>query len=85
MRFTPHIALQSNAVATVLAIVRAGLAVTVLPEPRMADAERLVVKRLSPAPRSELAAILWRKGAPCTPAAELFAAEVRERAKEVGA
>jgi LysR family cyn operon transcriptional activator len=85
MRFTPRIALESNAVATVLAIVRAGLAVTVLPEPRLADAERLVVKRLSPAPRSELAALLWRKGAPRTPAAELFAAEVRERAKEVGA
>jgi LysR family cyn operon transcriptional activator len=84
LRLTPHIALESNAVATVLAIVRAGLAITVLPEPRQADAERLVVKRLSPAPRSELAALLWRKGAPRTPAAELFAAEVRERAKEVG-
>ncbi|MCY1041885.1 LysR substrate-binding domain-containing protein [Corallococcus sp. bb12-1] len=82
MRFAPRIALESNAVATVLAIVRAGLAVTVLPEPRLADAERLVVKRLSPAPRSELAALLWRKGAPRTPAAELFAAEVRARAKE---
>ncbi|MCY1015022.1 LysR substrate-binding domain-containing protein [Pyxidicoccus sp. MSG2] len=82
MRFAPRVALESNAVATVLAIVRAGLAVTVLPEPRLADAERLVVKRLSPAPRSELAALLWRKGAPRTPAAELFAAEVRARAKE---
>jgi LysR family cyn operon transcriptional activator len=85
MRLAPHIALESNAVATVLAIVRAGLAVTVLPEPRLADAERLVVKRLSPAPRSELAALLWRKGAPRTPAAELFAAEVRARAEEPGA
>ena len=82
MRCAPRVALESNAVATVLAIVRAGLAVTVLPEPRLADAERLVVKRLSPAPRSELAALLWRKGAPRTPAAELFAAEVRARAKE---
>ncbi|RKH33979.1 LysR family transcriptional regulator substrate-binding protein, partial [Corallococcus sicarius] len=82
MRLAPRVALESNAVATVLAIVRAGLAVTVLPEPRLADAERLVVKRLSPAPRSELAALLWRKGAPRTPAAELFAAEVRARAKE---
>jgi LysR family cyn operon transcriptional activator len=85
MRFAPHLALESNAVATVLAIVRAGLAVTVLPEPRLPDAERLVVKRLSPAPRSELAALLWRKGAPRTPAAELFAAEVRAQAKQVGA
>jgi LysR family cyn operon transcriptional activator len=85
IRLAPHIALESNAVATVLAIVRAGLAVTVLPEPRLADAERLVVKRLSPAPRSELAALVWRKGAPRTPAAELFAAEVRARAKESGA
>jgi LysR family cyn operon transcriptional activator len=82
MRFAPKVALESNAVGTVLAMVRAGLAVTVLPEPRLADAERLVVKRLSPAPRSELAALLWRKGAPRTPAAELFAAEVRARAKE---
>lgn len=84
MRIAPHIALESNAVATVLAMVRAGLAVTILPEPRLPDAERLVVKRLSPAPRSELAALLWRKGAPRTPAAELFAAEVRARAKEAG-
>lgn len=84
MRIAPHIALESNAVGTVLAIVRAGLAVTVLPEPRLSEAEKLVVKRLSPAPRSELAALLWRKGAPRTPAAELFAAEVRARAKETG-
>ena len=58
MRLAPRIALESNAVGTVLAIVRAGLAVTVLPEPRLADAERLVVKRLSP--RSALRA----RGAP---------------------
>ncbi len=85
MRLAPHIALESNAVATVLEFVRAGLAVTVLPEPRLSDAERLVVKRLSPAPRSELAALLWRKGAPRAPSAELFAAEVRARAREPGA
>ncbi|MBZ4412425.1 LysR family transcriptional regulator [Myxococcus sp. XM-1-1-1] len=84
LRLSPRIALESNAVGTVLAIVRAGLAVTVLPEPRLADVERLVVKRLSPAPRSELAALLWRKGAPRAPAAELFAAEVRARARESG-
>lgn len=84
LRLSPRIALESNAVATVLAIVRAGLAVTVLPEPRLADVERLVVKRLAPAPRSELAALLWRKGAPRAPAAELFASEVRARAKETG-
>ncbi|XXF75690.1 LysR substrate-binding domain-containing protein [Myxococcaceae bacterium GXIMD 01537] len=85
MRLAPHIALESNAVATVLAMVRAGLAVTVLPEPRFTDAERLVAKRLSPAPRSELAALLWRKGAPRTPAAELFAAEVRAQVKQAEA
>jgi LysR family cyn operon transcriptional activator len=84
IRLAPGIALESNAVGTVLAIVRAGLAVTVLPEPQLADAERLVVKRLSPAPRSELAALLWRKAAPRTPAAELFATEVRARAKQDG-
>lgn len=84
MRLAPHIALESNAVATVLAMVRAGLAVTVLPEPRLADAERLAVKRLSPAPRSELAALLWRRGAPRSAAAELFAAEVRTRATASG-
>lgn len=38
MRLAPRIALESNAVATVLAMVRAGLAVTVLPEPRLAEA-----------------------------------------------
>ncbi|WP_224361729.1 LysR substrate-binding domain-containing protein [Hyalangium versicolor] len=84
-RIAPPVALESNAVATVLAIVRAGLAVTVLPEPRLSEAEKLVVKRLSPTPRSELAALLWRKGAPRPPAAELFAAEVREQAKALPA
>jgi LysR family transcriptional regulator, cyn operon transcriptional activator len=81
-RIAPRLTLESNAVGTVLAIVRAGLAVTLLPELRLAEAERLVVRRLSPAPRSELAALLWRKGAPRTPAAEVFAEEVRARAKE---
>ncbi|MCP3102384.1 LysR substrate-binding domain-containing protein [Myxococcus sp. K15C18031901] len=85
MRLRPHIALESNAVGTVLAIVRAGLAVTILPEPHLSDAERVVVKRLSPAPRTELAALLWRKGAPRAPAAELFATEVRTRARDAGA
>lgn len=85
LRLAPHIALESNAVATVLAMVRAGLAVTVLPEPRLADAERLLVKRLSPAPRSELAALLWRKGAPRSAAAEQFATEVRGQVKRDGA
>jgi len=82
LRLRPRVALESNAVGTVLAIVRAGLAVTLLPEPHLADAERVVVKRLSPAPRTELAALLWRKGAPRAPAAELFAAQVRARAAE---
>ena len=81
-RIAPRLALESNAVGTVLAIVRAGLAVTILPEPHLTDAERLVVKRLSPAPRTELAALVWRKGAPRTPAAEVFAEAVRARAKE---
>ncbi|MCE9667114.1 LysR substrate-binding domain-containing protein [Myxococcus stipitatus] len=82
IRLRPRVALESNAVGTVLAIVRAGLAVTLLPEPHLADAERVVVKRLSPAPRTELAALLWRKGAPRPPAAELFAAQVRARARD---
>jgi LysR family cyn operon transcriptional activator len=80
-RFSPRILLESNSVAAVLAIVRAGLAVTVLPEPRFASAERLVHLRLSPAPQSDLAALVWRKGAVRSAAAEALAEEIRARAQ----
>ncbi len=75
--FSPHIVLESNAVGTILAIVRAGLAVTLLPEPRFNDAERLPVRALSPSPPSQLAALVWRRGAPRTAAAMAFAEEMR--------
>jgi LysR family transcriptional regulator, cyn operon transcriptional activator len=110
IRLSPRVVLESNAVAAVLAVVRAGLAVTILPEPRFADDRgapqaldidpeldidearcrpqpgahahapaRLVVLRLSPAPQADLAAVVWRKGAPRSPAAAAFAAELRAR------
>lgn len=76
VRFSPRIVFEANAVATVLAVVRAGLAVTVLPEPSAAD-ERLVAVPLAPAPQSQFAALLWRKGALRAPPAEAFAEEIR--------
>lgn len=79
-RFSPHIVLESNAVAAVLAAVREGLAVTLLPDPVFAGAGRLPVLRLTPAPAAHLAVLLWRRGAPRSAAAEAFAAELRARA-----
>jgi LysR family cyn operon transcriptional activator len=76
-RFSPRIVLEANAVATVLAVVRAGLAITLLPEPKAAEIERLAVLPLSPAPQSYFAALLWRRGAPRSAAAVAFADEVR--------
>ena len=76
VRFAPRIVLEPNAVATVLAVVRAGLAVTVLPEASAAD-ERLTAVPLAPAPQSQFAALLWRKRALRPPPAEAFAEEIR--------
>lgn len=76
-RISPRVVLESNAVATLLAAVRAGLAVTVLPEPRFADTHKLPVLSLSPAPQSQLAALLWRRETPRAPAATALADEIR--------
>ena len=73
---------RSNAVGAVLAVVRAGIAVSVLPDARFAEAERVVVVGLSPAPRSDLAALFFRKGAPRLAAALEFATELRARAQD---
>jgi LysR family cyn operon transcriptional activator len=82
-RFSPQILLESNAVEAVLALVRAGLAITVLPEPRFAYAGRLVFLRLSPAPPPDLAALAWRQGALRTAASSVFAEEIRSRVREI--
>jgi LysR family cyn operon transcriptional activator len=76
-QFAPRIVFEANAVATVLAVVRAGLAMTVLPEPRGIESERLSAVPLVPAPQSPVAALLWRKGALRSPAALAFAEEAR--------
>lgn len=78
-RFAPRIVLESNSVEALLSVVRSGLASTVLPEPRLAEAERLPTITLSPAPPSRLVAFLWRRGAPRSTLAEVFAQAVRER------
>jgi LysR family cyn operon transcriptional activator len=83
-RFSPRVLLESNSVAAVLALVRAGLAITVLPEPRFAYAERLVHLRLSPAPPPDLAALVWRKGSLRSAAAAAFAEEIRTRVQTTG-
>jgi LysR family transcriptional regulator, cyn operon transcriptional activator len=78
-RFTPRIMLEANAVATVLDVVRAGLTVTVLPEPHVTVADRLPVLALSPAPPAQLTALVWRRAAPRSPAALAFVEELRAR------
>ncbi|AKV00654.1 Cyn operon transcriptional activator [Labilithrix luteola] len=81
-KFSPRIVLESSAVGSLLAIVRAGLAVTLLPEPRFADPDRLPVLALSPTPPSQLTALLFRRDVPRTPSAVAFAEEVRALASD---
>lgn len=86
-RFSPRLVFEANAVAAVLAVVRAGLALTVLPLPEafsQPDAgasaglpSPLVALALSPSPPSHFTALFWRRGAVRKGAALAFAAEVR--------
>lgn len=76
-RISPRLVLEADAVATVLAVVRAGLAVTVLPEPRVTAADRLSVVALRPAPPAHVAALFFRRDAPRASLAVAFAAEAR--------
>jgi LysR family cyn operon transcriptional activator len=78
-RFSPPIVVEANAVATVLDVVRAGLAVTVLPEPWRTMGERLPVLALTPTPPSQVTALVWRAAAPRGAAAVAFADELRGR------
>ncbi|MDB4946146.1 MAG: Transcriptional regulator, LysR family protein [Labilithrix sp.] len=75
--FAPRIVFEADSVATVLSIVRAGLAVTVLPEPRVEQADRLAIVGLRPAPAPHLAALFFRQAAPRSPLATAFAEEAR--------
>lgn len=76
-RISPRIVLEADAVATVLAVVRAGLAITVLPEPRVSPSDRLAVVSLRPAPPPHVAALFFRRDAPRSSLALAFAAEAR--------
>lgn len=76
-RLTPRLVLEADSVATVLAVVRAGLAVSVLPAPRIAPAEHYAVVPLRPAPPPHVAALLFRRAVPRATLAEEFAAEAR--------
>ena len=78
-RFAPTIVLEADTVATVLDLVRSGHAITMLPEPRVTVAEQLPVLALSPAPPSQLTALIWRRAAPRSAAALAFAEELRAR------
>ncbi len=79
--FSPHVVFESDAVGAVLAMVRAGLAVTLLPEPRFAEAESLPVVPLSPSPPSQLTALVWRQGSVLAPPTMAFTEEIRARAR----
>ena len=66
---------EANAVATLLTAVRAGIAPTILPA--STAEEGLVAVPLSPSPQTYFAALLFRRGAPRSAAAEVFVAELR--------
>lgn len=76
-RISPRVVLEADAVATVLAVVRAGLAITVLPEPRVSASDRLAVVPLRPAPPPHVAALFFRRDATRSSLALAFAAEAR--------
>lgn len=78
-RFTPRIVFEADSVATVLDVVRAGIAMTVLPEPRVTLGEKLPTLRLAPEPPSQVAALVWRASAPRSPGAAALADELRAR------
>ncbi len=73
----PTIALEADAVATVLAVVRAGLAVAVLPEPRVRRGDDLAVVPLRPRAPPHVTALLYRASALRSPLTEAFGEEVR--------
>lgn len=73
----PRVVLEADAVATVLAVVRAGLAVTLLPEPRLGGQPDLVVVPLRPRPPPHVTAFFFRASAPRSALAEAFTTEVR--------
>lgn len=76
-RVAPRIALEADTVATVLAVVRAGLAVALLPEPRLEPGDRLSIVPLRPPPPAHVAALFYRKEAPRSALATFFAKEAR--------
>lgn len=80
-RVSPRIVLEADAVATVLSVVRAGLAITVLPEPRVELSDRLAVVALRPTPPPHVAALFFREAAPRSPLALAFASEARAIAR----
>lgn len=69
--------LEADAVATVLPVVRAGLAITVLPQPRVEPSDRLAVVALRLRPPPHVAALFFREAAPRSPLTLAFAAEAR--------
>jgi LysR family cyn operon transcriptional activator len=74
-----NVVFRSNRVSAVLAVVRAGLAVTILPTIDPREHENLVLYNLDPQPSSQHAiGLLWPQG-PRSARAEAFAAEVRRR------
>jgi LysR family cyn operon transcriptional activator len=74
-RSTPRVVFEANAVATLLAAVRAGIAPAILPA--STAGEGLVAVPLSPSPQTHFAALLSRRGAPRSPAAEAFVRELK--------
>jgi DNA-binding transcriptional LysR family regulator len=72
-----RVVFESNRLAPALAVVRAGLAVTVLPSIDVAEFDSVTMLALDPAPPVETIALLREAGRALSPAAEAFAEEVR--------
>ena len=75
-----RVMLRATAVPTVLAAVRLGLAVTVLPRVEFVPDRTLVHRPLTPEPPKQPIALLWNKNETPSPEAQAFMDAVREAA-----
>ena len=83
--FEPHVACESGELETVRALVAAGLGMAIIPRLAARQLPRSVktVALREPKIQRQIAAV-WSKGAPLSPPAEKFLADVRARLPEAG-
>ena len=77
--FTPRVVFQGNTTSSVLAVVRAGLAVSLLTALDGAQQDGVVLRPLAPKPPAHPTSLIWRKDEPRSAVAEAFAEDIRAR------